>query len=37
MTESVLSLGTELNTTNSDTIEKVKGSGWSIYRCLKDI
>ena len=35
MKASVLSLDTELKPTNDDTIEKVKGSGWSIYRFNK--
>ena len=35
MKASVLSLETELKPTNDDTIEKVKGSGWSMYRFNK--
>ena len=35
MKESVLSLETELYTKIMETIDKVKGSGWSIYRFNK--
>ena len=35
MAETILSLQNELLTTIKETIEKVKGSGWTIYRFNK--